>query len=351
MNKLRIAAPLLLIMMLAGCQKETVAEKNLDDIYNEQGIPVKTRELVREDFSTFLSFTSSLKGIKESSESAMVADTVEAVLAEVGDYVEKDQVIVQVPKNNPSANYYQARAAYVSADKAFRRIESLYQSNGISRQEYDNAQTQYSVSKANWNNVQDMVEVKAPIAGYITRLTVIESDNINPGDVLFTVSNYDQLTAVVKVADHEIRHIEKGQRAYAKWEDVKLTGHVTRVDLSQDSETKAFAVQVQFDNSAHTIPSGVTADIDIETSLNPDSIVLHRREILEDKEGRFVYLDKDDKAVRSYVELGIRQGMYYQVKSGLNAGDKLITEGLTMVRNDSPIRNLGDSGRLVLSQD
>ena len=126
---------------------------------------------------------------------------------------------------------------------------------------------------------------------------------------------------------------------------------MTRVDLSQDSETMAFAVQIQFDNSAHTIPSGVTADIDIETSLNSNSIVLHRREILEDKEGRFVYLDKDNKAVRNYVELGIRQGMYYQVKDGLHAGDKLITEGLTMVRNDSPIRNLGDSGRLVLTQD
>ena len=185
MNKLRIAAPLLLIMMLAGCQKETVAEKNLDDIYNEQGIPVKTRELVREDFSTYLSFTSSLKGIKESSESAMLADTVESVLAEVGDYVEKDQIIVQVPKNNPQANYYQARAAYLAADKAFKRIESLYKSNGISRQEYDNAQTEYSVSRANWNNVQDMVDIKAPISGYITRLTVMESDNINPGDVLF----------------------------------------------------------------------------------------------------------------------------------------------------------------------
>ena len=255
----------------------------------------------------------------------------------MGDYVKKGQPIIRFPKNNPTANYYQAQAAYKAAEQGFKRIENLYNSNGISRQTYDDTKTQYDVQKANWITVNDMLEVKAPISGSITRLNVQTSDNVHPGDKLFTVSNYDELSSVVWVADHEIRQIQKGQRASAEWEGLSLNGVVTQVDLAMDKEQKAFAVHLKFSNVEHSVPSGITADINIETQLVPAAIVVHRNEMLSNQNEWFVYLDKDGIAIRQVIQPGMRQGMLYEVLSGLNPEDKLITKGINLVRDQSAI--------------
>ena len=343
---------LLMIVLVVSCQKEDPsAMKNMEEIYQEQGIPVKVRNIGEQDFSTYLTYTSSLKGIKESTGSSLVSDTVEEILVNVGDYVEKDQPVIRFPKSNPAANYYQAKAGFDAAQQAFKRVASLYENNGISRQSYDDAKTQYDVQKANWIAVQDMVEVKSPLSGYIIRLGVQVSDNVHPGDSLFTVSNYDALSTTVWVADHEIRQIQTGQRATAEWEGIELQGEVTRVDLAMDNQKKAFAVQVRFDNTAHAIPSGITAEIDIETKLIEDTIVVHRNEILKSQNDWYVFVDKDGYAVRRIIKPGERQGMFYQVVAGLQAGDKLITQGMTLVRDQSPVLVVEESdSQLVLNE-
>ena len=349
---LQIAGLVLMIVLVSSCQKEDqTALKNMEEIYKEQGIPVEVRAVEEEDFSTYLTFTSSLKGIKESTGSSLLADTVEEILVEVGDYVEKDQPIIRFPKDNPSLSYYQAKAGFEAAEKGFQRIESLYESKGVSRQSYDDTKTQYEVQKANWLTVNDMVEVKAPLSGYITRLNVQTSDNVHPGDSLFTVSNYDELTSVVWVTDHEIQQIQTGQRATAEWEGTVLNGIVSQVDLAMDSQKKAFAVHVNFGNVEHSVPSGVTADIDIETELLENAIVLHRSEILKNQNDWYVYVDKDGYASRRIIQPGQRQGMFYQVEAGLQQGDKLITQGVNLVRDQSPIFVVKEASSVLVKKD
>ncbi|OQY32899.1 MAG: hypothetical protein B6241_09570 [Spirochaetaceae bacterium 4572_59] len=343
---------ILMIIMVSSCQKEDqTALKNMEEIYREQGIPVKTRTIEEQDFSTYLTFTSSLKGLKESTGSSSVSDTVEEILVNVGDFVEKDQAVIRFPKDNPALSYYQAKAAYESADKGFRRIKSLYESNGVSRQTYDDTKTQYDVQKANWKTVNDMVEVKAPISGYITRLNVVTSDNVHPGDGLFTVSNYDELTTIVWVADHEIRQIQKDQRATAQWEGIDLSGVVSQVDLSMDAKRKAFAVHVNFSNAEHAVPSGVTADINIETELVENAIVVHRNEILKNQNEWYVFVNKDGHAEKQIIQTGKQQGMYYHVLTGLQSDDKLITHGVSLVKDQAPLFIVEEASAVLVKKD
>jgi len=323
----------------------------MEEIYKEQGIPVKIRTVGIQDFSTYLTFTSTLKGVKESTGSSLISDTVEEILVEVGDYVEKDQPVIRFPKDNTMANYYQAKAAYESADQGFRRIKNLYNSNGVSRQTYDDTKTQFDVSKANWTMANNMVEVKAPISGYITRLNVQTSDNVGQGDSLFTVSNYDELTTIVWPADHEIRQVRTGQRAIASWEGLSLNGIVTQVDLAMDDKQKAFAVHVNFSNPEHTVPSGITGDIDIETALVKDAIVVHRNEIIKSQDNWYVFVDRDGHATRQQIQTGMSQGMYYQITEGLQSADKLITDGVTLVRDQSPIYVVEESSPALVIKD
>ena len=67
----------------------------------------------------------------------------ESVKYSVGDWVDKDTVVVTFPKDNPSANYYQAKTVYENLEATYKRMSNLYNSKGISKQDYDNAKTAY----------------------------------------------------------------------------------------------------------------------------------------------------------------------------------------------------------------
>lgn len=341
----------IMALLLLSCEKEQAGNsETMENIYAEQGIPVKTRTLQGDEFISSLTYTSSLKGIKESTGSSMISDAVEEILVKVGDYVEKDQTVITFPKSNISANYFQAEAGFKAADQAFRRVENLYKNNGVSRQSFDDARTQYEVQLANWENVQKLVEVKAPISGYITRINVNPSDNVKPGAELFTVSNYDQLTSTVWVGDQDIRKIANGQNVTALWQDEKISGVVTQVDLAKDPGKKAFAVKIKLENQNHSIPSGITADLQIRVKSINDAIVLHRKEFLGSEGDYYVFLEKEGYARRQAIEPGISQGMYYSINSGLIEGDRIITEGLNLVRENGKVRAMADSDSTLASR-
>ena len=199
---------------LAGCNKEKTSEeinkKSMAQIYSEEGTPVNTATVKTSSFQTALSYDATVNGIYESTASAKLSDSVESVKYSVGDWVDKDTVVVTFPKDNPSANYYQAKTVYENLEATYKRMSNLYNSKGISKQDYDNAKTAYENAKATWNNVNEMVNVKAPVRGLITRLDVQKTDNVKAGDILFAVTDDSKLKGKVWIQERDIARVSKG---------------------------------------------------------------------------------------------------------------------------------------------
>ena len=101
---------------LAGCNKDKTSEeinkKSMAQIYSEEGTPVNIATVRTSSFQTALSYDATVNGIYESTASAKLSDSMESVKYSVGDWVDKDAVVVTFPKDNPSANYYQAKSVY-----------------------------------------------------------------------------------------------------------------------------------------------------------------------------------------------------------------------------------------------
>ena len=321
-----------------GTSAESADNRSMTQIHADEGVPVNVKPVKRGSFHTVLNYTSNVTGITESSKFSSVSDSVDQVLYSVGDFVTKDTVIITFPKNNPAANYYQAKASYVNASDTFKRMESLYKTKGVSKQDYDNAKTQLDVAKANWDIVNDMLEVKAPIDGYITRIDVRPSENVNPDDHLVTVSNYDLLKAKVQIPEREISRIKTGMMATASWEGYKVEGIVVQTDLSLNPNTNSFSAVLEFDNNDHNIRSGVTADISIVTYQKNDAFVVEKKNILSKNNRECVFIAENDKAVRREIKTGYRQGLDVEILEGLNVGDILITEGNRLVSDGSKIK-------------
>ena len=262
-----IFATVLLPVFLAGCNRaetDTADAQSIDEIHKSEGVPVSVRPLEPTEFRTYLTFTTSVSGATESTASAKIADAVASVAYRVGDYVERDTAVVFFPTDNPAMNYEQARVGFESARTAFERVRRLYEDDGISQQAYDDARTQFELARANWNSARNMAQVKAPISGYITRLNVLESDNVQPGDPLFTVADFARLKTTVWLTDRQVQAVDVGQPAVARWQEEEIRGEVVQVDMAMDHGRKAFATKLQFENPDLAISSGVTTVVEIE---------------------------------------------------------------------------------------
>lgn len=331
------------IPFFAGCTGEKTSAKSMEQLYNENGVPVKVKKIVKEPFIIRQTFHGVLTGIRESKATAKVSDKVEKIYFKVGDQVAKDEVVMSFPIDNPAAQYNQVKAAYEHAQATYKRMQNLYDNGGISLQEFENTKTQYKVTQANWEAVKQSVKVQAPISGIITQINVQETDNVKPGDPLFTISQTDKLKAKLWVSESEIRDIHEGDSATAAWGGTIISGQVVQVDMSLNQKKQAFGVAVEFENSGHRIISGVNAEITIQRSLGNDVIVIERKDILKKENKNVVFVARNGVAEERDIELGRTYGISVQVAKGLDPGDSLITEGQLLLKDGAKINIVGQS--------
>ena len=352
-NIFTVLISVLILFLVSGCflkkKDDNLETRSIAQIHVDDGVPVKTMIIKKQKFTAALRYNATVTGIAESSASSLIKDSVEKVLFKVGDYVEKDTVVIKFPLNNPAANYYQAKAAHENSKQTFKRIEELYKTKGVSRQDYDNAKTGYEVAKANWDNVNKMVNVTAPISGYITRLDVRATENVSAGDHLFTIANYDKLTGKIWILEKDITKVKKGIPAEATWEGNTIKGTITQIDLSLNSSKQAFGAYVEFDNKEHKLMCGVNADINIFVYENDSAIVVDKKYLLGNgngsgngngkSEGTYVYLCQNENTpVKRAVKAGWLSGEKTEIIQGLREGETLITEGCRMITETSKIR-------------
>ncbi|MFW5828091.1 MAG: efflux RND transporter periplasmic adaptor subunit [Alkalispirochaeta sp.] len=349
MNRYVLLAMVSVAFVLGGCAADESADapRSIDAIHREEGVPVEVRPVEPVPFRTYMRFTSSLSGAAESAASSMVSDAVSEIAYAVGDYVEADTAVVRFPTDNPSINYEQTRVNYESARTAFTRIQRLYEDDGVSQQSYDDARTRYEVARANWESVQKMTAVRAPISGFITRINVFESDNVTPGEPLFTVSDFGELKTTVWLTDRQVRDVAVGQPARALWQDVAISGEVVQVDMAMDQSRKAFAAKLRFRNPDRLIRSGVTATIEIDTHRSDSALILNQSQVIESGGEQFAFVVRDETVHQVPVTINHRQGLIVAVASGLEAGDEVVSSGLDLISDGQLVRVTDRHDRLV----
>ncbi|MFH1313907.1 MAG: efflux RND transporter periplasmic adaptor subunit [Candidatus Eisenbacteria bacterium] len=339
---IRVSAVYLLLgigimSMLAGCGGSEGESKSMEQIHAEEGVPVRVEVVTLRPFIIEHAYNGVLTGELESSAKSEISGTVERIYFRVGDRVSEGEVVVTFPTDNPAAQYFQAKVSYENSAASLERMETLYQDGGISKQDLDNARTQYEVAKANWNVAEQAVKVEAPLGGIVTQLNVRESDNVEPEEILFTVSQARRLKARLWVPESQIADMAVGAGATATWGRTTLDGEVTQVDMSLNSKTQAFGVFVEFDNPDLLVMSGVNAEIKVLIPAGSDAVVVSRRSLMREDGGYFVYVAQGSVARTREVVPGRSQGLDVEIVSGLEPGDVLVTEGQMLLEDGAKL--------------
>lgn len=339
MKKILNSAIIAVIMLvLISCSEDTEDTRSIEQIYKEEGVPVRIQTITAQEFRVERSYNAVLTGIEESSAYAKVRDKVEKVFVKVGDYVKKDDVLLTFPTNNLNARYFQAKVGYDNAKLAYERIANMYETGGISKQQLDNAKANFDVAEANWEAAQLTVIVKAPISGYVTKVDVRETDNVKKEAELFTISRMDKMKARAWISEKDVREVTRGIPAYALWNDIRIDGKVVEVDMALNQKRQAFGAVVEFDNPNKILKFGITVDVFIQTYTQPQAILVELKDIIQEKNNHYVYIVENGQAVKKEVKAGKRYKLNVEILDGLNSGDALVVEGQMLLEPGAKVR-------------
>lgn len=347
MTKLFLVVALFSLITISCSNEKTDEAQSLsiEDIQQKQGIPVRVKGVEKSSFEVWKDYSAVLEGYRETKVVPMLNDRLAKLNVEVGDFVRKGQIIAIFDKNHPQARYNQAKVHYQTIKNTYERMKSVKEAGGISQQQFEEVEAQFLVAQKNYNTVKDMIYVKAPISGVVTNVFVNENTFIDPHtDVICQISSLDRLRARIFVEERNISQFKKGQPVRVTWDaypDKEFSGVIETISLSATPQVRGFSVEVVINNPDKTLRPGIFANIYIRTTQKDSVILVSRHSIITEDNKSFVYLAKGSQAVKTEVETGFTSGTTVEITNGLNVGDTLISEGLSLL-SDNALVNIVD---------
>jgi multidrug efflux system membrane fusion protein len=251
----------------------------------------------------------------------------------------------------------QADAAEAAAQKAkldFDRATRLYDSQSITKPEFDAARAQYDATQAQLRAAQAQTaeaqvalsdtSLAAPFSGDIVKKAVELGSYVGPGVPAFAIANTDTVKIVVGVPDTVVQSIKTGQPvevAIDAFPTRTFHARISRMSSAADATTRNFDVEVAIPNRDHMLKVGMIGSLQLAGDVSDKqapSLLVPLSAIVQAADGRygvFVVLPSGtgDVARLHSVEIGSVNGTDITVVSGLATGDRIITTGANLLKD------------------
>lgn len=275
------------------------------------------------------------------------ADRVQSLYFEDGQRVRKGKTLLSLAQREQIALTEQAEANADEAIKQLERVERLAERNAVSKSELDEAKRAVDSANAQLRAVQsrqkDRVLV-APFDGILGFRQVSVGSYVRPGDTVARLIDDSEMNLEFSVPSTFLRSLKPGTKVSARTDDLPDTifnGEIATLDNVIDPVTRSVTVRATLPNPDRILMSGMFMEIiliaDPRQSLSiPEEAV----QPVGPKTFVFKVNSQGDtlKAERTEVILGASQNGYIEVKSGLSASDRIITEGIIRIRDGADIR-------------
>lgn len=194
----------------------------------------------------------------------------------------------------------------------------------------------------NYNNAKEAVNnlnITAQQAGTVSSLSAKSGDMAN--GTLMTISDFDNLNVVMSVDELDINSIKVGQKAdvtSSLYEGTTFSGTISKIALEGTAQNgvTTFSVTISLDEIKDLKP-GMSVSIEIILEESENALSLPLSAVQKDDKGYFVYktdntTDVTDELLqqsKTYVEVGLTNTAYAEIKSGLSEGDTVIYLSVT----------------------
>jgi len=280
-----------------------------------------------------------------------------------------------------------AEAAHKKANLDFDRAENLFASQSLTKANYDSAKAQLEtdtakvaaarsqlgmvqaradsakskikVIEARSRGAQAVVRqkiiplqdtaLKAPLNGLVLQKSVEKGTLVSPGKTGFVVADTSSVKAVFGVPDIAVPEIKLGSNLNVETETMPGTefqGKITSVFPAADPKSRAFNVEVTIPNPKYLLRPGMIVSLRVgsKEAVQARPVVLLNAVVKSktDPNGYavFVVIEQGGRQIARVrdVKLGETYGNTIAVTDGVKEGDRIITTGVTLVRDGDSVK-------------
>lgn len=276
-----------------------------------------------------------------------------------------DPAPFQATANQLEATLASAEARLSQAKRESARIEPLVKQGMVTRKSYDDAVSAEQIAAADARAARAALaqakldlaytRVTAPISGITTRAlqsegTLVEAQKtllttisqIDPIRVIFTIPEAEHLRIQREGAEGKLVLPADGRfEAHVQLADGSEYPHAGKVDFTNvrvDPATGSIEARAVFPNPQLLLRPGQFARVRLVGATRPQAVTVPQRAVLEGP-GMKIVLTVNGKGLVEPrpIQVGEWAGQEWVISSGLNAGDKVIVDGIIKARPGSPV--------------
>lgn len=304
---------------------------------------------MRMDTSTIQEYVSQIHSIQHIEIRALEKGYLEKIYVDEGQFVKKGDLLFQIMPRLYQAEQQKAQADAEFAEIEYQNTKKLADSNVVAPNEL--AMAKAKLAKANAElalaNVHlQFTEIRAPFDGYIDRFHVRLGSLVDEGDLLTNLSDNSEMWVYFNVPEAEYLEYKtqlkteekmKVKLTMANNKPFKYTGVVQTIEADFNNETGNIAFRATFPNPDGLLRHGETGNVVMTVPLK-NALLIPQKATFEVLDKRYVYaLDKDNVLHSREIVVGAEMEHIYAVQRGLEEGDRILLEGLRLVRENDEV--------------
>ncbi|MDI7259637.1 MAG: efflux RND transporter periplasmic adaptor subunit [Thermodesulfobacteriota bacterium] len=398
-------AALVLYRGWASTQKRTGAPRNV-----RGEIPVQVSPAVRQNLTYSLRATGDISPLMQVDLFPKVSGYLEGMSVNIGDSVREGGVIAQIDRTEflqkvreAEAKAAQAKANLAEIEAGTRteetrqaeeavkqaqsrfenarvhreRIEALLKKQIVSKKDFDNADTEYTVAEAQLEANQQRLkmlregsrqevrmasqaklkemeallaqelirlqntQIVAPFKGEIVRRYVDAGALVSSSTPLVTLVHTEMLKVVANILEKDISLIKSGMKAKIQTEAYPeriFEGKIVRINTALELATRTLQAEIHVSNSDRLLKPGMFSKIEMALSEKPGALTVLREALIEERGKRSVFVVEGNQALQRPIVTGIEQDQWVEVLEGLKEGDRVIIKGQGSIKDRSTVR-------------
>lgn len=320
----------------------------------EEKVNVALERLQPQRFRHYIEVQGQVESDKSINVSPQRGGTLQKLYVEEGDYVQAGQKIAHIDDAVLRQQLEEVKTRLELARTNYERRKRLYDKDVGSEMKYLQAKSEKeSLEKrlAQLKEQLDLYTVKAPMSGKVDRIIPKQGENVAPGRPIVQLVSTDGYKISAGIAERYAGRVDVGDPVKIRAPDLQkeFGGQIKNVAAMINPASRSFEVDITPQNPPKGLRPNLITYVKINDYTNPKAITVPITLVQSTDRGAYVYTAQAKNgqlvAKKTFVKTGKDYRDRVEIRSGLAAGDRVITKGYRDVADGQPINEVGGGAK------
>ncbi|OCX53611.1 efflux transporter periplasmic adaptor subunit [Mucilaginibacter sp. PPCGB 2223] len=300
---------------------------------------VSVTEITKGTFTNYVQLQGRIDAQDNVTAYAQAPGMITNLYVKAGDHVTKGQLLAQLDNSVLKQSMAQAMVNIGLLKTVYERQKNLWDQKIGTEIQFLQAQSNLQSAEkqlAVLKEQSDQYRIISPISGTVDQMDLKVGQSALMG---IRIVNTDNLKVKADVPESYSNSVNQGQTVKVMFPDANdsLVTKVTFATKVIDPGSRSFGIEIKLPGNKKLRPN-MTAIIKIADYSHANAVVIPLKAIQKSEQGDYVFVEVNGIAKRKPVKVGTTYGSQSEILSGLEPGDKLITEGASDIEDGDKVK-------------